>query len=240
MRIHQEGYRVIVQLSVAVGLIILLLNVFFPHQTIIHWLLYAAGIVFMALVVYFFRRPPGKGVDNDPAVILNPAAGKVIIVSEVLEDEYFHDRRIQLSVFMSLLDMHVNLYPVSGTVSYVQYHPGKFLVAYHPKASRLNEHNSIVITTSSGLQVLVRQIAGVVARRIVSLAKTGDEVMAGQEIGIIKFGSRVDLFLPLGSTVKVKVGDHVRCGETILALLPVAQRIEPSSEKENTSKVTGP
>ncbi len=238
MRIHREGYRPIFWLSAAVGLILLLLTVFFPRLTPFHWILYGAGIVFIAMVVYFFRKPIGRGGERDPAVILSAADGKVVIISEVTDDEYFKDKRIQISVFMSLLDIHVNLYPVRGTVCYAQYHPGRFLVAYHPKASSLNEHNSVVIETPSGFQILIRQIAGGVARRIVSLAKPGDNVEAGQEIGIIKFGSRVDMFLPLDSTVNVNIGQHVRCGETVLGILPGSQSIEHRSENEKTSKVT--
>ncbi|MBP6978085.1 MAG: phosphatidylserine decarboxylase family protein [Bacteroidales bacterium] len=238
MRIHKEGKGIIVKLSLGVGLIFLLLNIFFPHQTIIHGLLYLAGVVFIAMVFYFFRQPAGRVGNPDPSLILSAADGKVVIISKVFEDEYFKDQRMQVSVFMSLVDMHVNLFPVTGTVRYAQYHPGKFLFAYHPKASSLNEHNSVVIETPSGFQILIRQIAGGLARRIVSLAKSGTEVVSGQEIGIIKFGSRVDIFLPLDSRIQVQVGQHVRCGKTILASLPEPQRMEHSSENENTSNVT--
>ncbi len=238
MRIHKEGHRIIFQLSMAVVLIALLINIFFPHQTIIHLLLYIAGVLFIVSIIYFFRRPDSKGSD-DPKVILSAADGKVVRVAEVLEDEYFHDQRTVISVFMSLLDMHVNLFPVRGTVCYTQYHTGKFFFAFHPKSSKLNEHNSIVIQTFTGFQILIRQIAGGVARRIISSAKQGDEVEAGQEVGIIKFGSRLDMFLPRGCSVNVKVGQHVRCGVTILGTLPDSQSMEQSSEKEKTSNVTG-
>jgi len=219
MKVHREGIRIILQLSVAVLLIVLLINIFFPHQTIFHILLYLAGALFIASVVYFFRKMDRKGSD-DPGAVLSAADGKVVRVAEVFEDEYFKDQRIVISVFMSLLDMHVNLYPVKGRIVYVQYHPGKFFLAYHPKSSNLNEHHSIVIQTPSGFQILLRQIAGGLARRIVSPAKPGDEVEKGQEIGIIKFGSRLDMFLPPGCSVKVKVGQRVRCGETIVAMMP--------------------
>lgn len=219
MRIHREGIRILIQLTAAVLLIALLVNVFFHKQTVFHLLIYIAGAFFIAWVFYFFRKANRKGSD-DPRVVLSAADGKVVNIARVFEDEYFKDERLVISVFMSLLDVHVNLFPVKGTVSYVQYHPGKFFVAYHPKSSKLNEHHSIVVQSPSGVRILIRQIAGGVARRIVSPVKPGQEVEKGQEIGIIKFGSRLDMFLPQDCTVHVQVGQHVRSGETIVATLP--------------------
>jgi phosphatidylserine decarboxylase len=219
MKVHREGIRIILQLSVAVLLIIFLVNIFSPHQTIFHILLYLAGVLFITSVVYFFRKMDRKGSD-DPSAVLSAADGKVLRIVEVFEDEYFKDQRIVISVFMSVLDMHVNLYPVKGRIVYDRYHPGKFFLAFHPKSSKLNEHHSVVIQTSSGIQILLRQIAGGLARRIISTAKQGDEVEKGQELGIIKFGSRLDMFLPPGCSLEVSTGQHVRCGETIVAMLP--------------------
>jgi phosphatidylserine decarboxylase len=219
MKIHREGIRIIILLSAAVLLIFLLVNVFFPHQTVFHLLIYIAGVLFIASVCYFFRKP-GRTGSEDPRAVLSAADGKVVNIAKVFEDEYFKDQRVVISVFMSILDMHVNLFPVKGTISYVQYHPGKFFLAFHPKSSVYNEHHSIVIQTLSGHRILLRQIAGGVARRIVSPVKPGAQVEKGQEIGIIKFGSRLDMFLPLDCTVKVQPGQHVRCGETVVAILP--------------------
>jgi len=219
MKIHREGIRIIVLLSAAVLLIFLLVTVFFPHQTIFHLLIYIIGVLFIASVCYFFRKPARKG-SEDPRAVLSAADGKVVSIAKVFEDEYFKDHRLGISVFMSILDIHVNLFPVKGTVIYAQYHPGRFFLAYHPKSSLLNEHHSIVIEALSGHRILVRQIAGGLARRIVSPVKPGTQVEKGQEIGIIKFGSRLDMFLPLDCTVNVQVGQHVRCGETTVAILP--------------------
>ncbi|MDD5507125.1 MAG: phosphatidylserine decarboxylase family protein [Bacteroidales bacterium] len=219
MKIHREGIRIILQLTAAVLLIFLLVNIFFPHQTVFHLLLYITGLLFIASVCYFFRKPARKG-SEDPGTVLSAADGKVVNITQVIEDEYFKDHRLIISVFMSILDIHVNLFPVKGTVIYAQYHPGRFFLAYHPKSSLLNEHHSIVVQTLSGHQILLRQIAGGLARRIVSPVKPGTQVEKGQEIGIIKFGSRLDMFLPLDCTVNVQVGQHVRCGETVVAILP--------------------
>lgn len=217
MRIHTEGTRIIIILLFSVLVIAFLINVFFPHQTIVHYLLYLAGLLFMAAVVFFFRRPERIAPDI-PGAVVSPADGRVVIMEEAFEDEYFHDRRIQVSVFMSLMDAHVNWFPSRGKVRYIQYHPGKFLFAFLHKSSKLNEHNSLVLTIPAGDEILIRQIAGGVARRIICYAKPGEEVKAGQEIGIIKFGSRVDLFLPKECNVKVSLGQKVRGGETVIAI----------------------
>lgn len=219
MKIHREGIRIIVLLSAAVLLIFLLVTAFFPRLTVFHLLLYIVGILFIASVCYFFRKPGRKG-SEDPMAVVSAADGKVVNIAKVSENEYFKDHRLVISVFMSILDIHVNLFPVTGTVTYAQYHPGRFFLAYHPKSSLLNEHHSMVIQSLSGHQILLRQIAGGLARRIVSPVKAGTRVEKGQELGIIKFGSRLDMFLPLDCTVNVQVGQHVRCGETIVAFIP--------------------
>lgn len=152
----------------------------------------------------------------DERLILCPADGKVVVIEETEETEYFHDRRIQVSIFMSPVNVHINRNPVSGIVRFFQYHPGKYLVAWHPKSSTLNERTSIAVRTSNGKEVLFRQIAGAMARRIVWYVKEGMAVEQGAEFGFIKFGSRVDVFLPLDAKVDVKIGDKVSGGLTVL------------------------
>jgi phosphatidylserine decarboxylase len=214
MRIHKEGIAIlliILFLVVSVNLVCFWILKHPVWQTI----LIALSTLFFLLTVWFFRNPERK-VLPDEALILCPADGKVVVISETAEDEYFRDRRIQVSVFMSPLNVHVNRYPVSGTVSYFKYHPGKYLVAWHPKSSVLNERSTVVIRDARGREVLVRQIAGAVARRIVSYALQGEQVIQGDELGFIKFGSRVDLFLPPDTKITVKIGDKVVGNKTVI------------------------
>jgi phosphatidylserine decarboxylase len=151
--------------------------------------------------------------------VLSPADGVVAANEEVLEDEYFHEKRRQISIFMSIYDVHINFFPFDGTVTYYKYHPGKFLLAFNPKSSTDNEHNTIILKDTKGREILVRQIAGFVARRIVCELQPGDEAVVGEELGMIRFGSRVDVFLPLDAEVKVKIGDKTTGKETVLAIL---------------------
>jgi len=178
-------------------------------------LLIIASVVFFLVVFWFFRNP-SRNVIPDDALILSSADGKVVVVEEVVEKEYFRDKRLQVSVFMSPLNVHANRYPVSGTVTYFKYHKGKYLVAWHPKSSELNERATVVIKDKRGREILVRQIAGAVARRIVTYATEGKPVVQGDELGFIKFGSRVDLFLPPGTNIKIKVGDKVIGNRTVI------------------------
>ena len=150
---------------------------------------------------------------------MSPADGEVAANEEVMEDEYFHDRRRQVSIFMSVYNVHINFFPFNGEVTYYKYHPGKFLLAFNPKSSVDNEHNTIILKDTKGREVLVRQIAGFVARRIVCELEPGDEAVAGEELGMIRFGSRVDVFLPLDAEIKVKIGDKTVGKETVLAKL---------------------
>src|SRR5690606_19624959 len=159
---------------------------------------------------------PKRHIIPNENTILCPADGKVVVIEETEETEYFKDRRLQVSIFMSPVNVHINRNPVSGVVRFFRYHPGKYLVAWHPKSSTLNERTSIAIQTVQGPEVLFRQIAGAMARRIVWYVKEGDSVTQGQEFGFIKFGSRVDVFLPIGTKVNVKIGDHVTGGLTTL------------------------
>ena len=211
MTLHREGY-----LIMATGLTILtgiqIGNYFLYTATGWLWLflLLTLGALVMAyLIIQFFRIPARTCVysEND---IFCPADGKVVVIEEVEESEYFKDKRIQISVFMSPLNVHANYNPISGLVKYVKYHPGLFLVAWHPKSSTDNERSTVVVEHASGKEVLFRQIAGAVARRICYYVQPGQKVYTGEEFGFIKFGSRIDVFLPLDSQINVKIGDVVK------------------------------
>lgn len=211
MTLHREGY-----LIMTIGLLLLsgvqVLNFILLMFTGWHWLftVLTVGVLVMAyLIIQFFRIPKRTCVftEND---IICPADGKVVVIEEVEETEYFHDRRIQISIFMSPLNVHANFNPISGIVKYIKYHPGLFLVAWHPKSSTENERSTMVVEHASGKEVLFRQIAGAVARRICYYLQPGQKITTGEEFGFIKFGSRIDLFLPLDSTINVKIGDVVQ------------------------------
>ena len=212
MRIHKEGTVTI--LSV---LIILFVINFFIDRVIsiaaIEFILAILSIGFFLFILSFFRAPK-RNSRIKTGEVLSPCDGKVVVIEETQETEYFHSKRIQVSIFMSPLNAHVNYAPMNGEVKLVQYHPGKHLVAYHPKSSVENEHNTVVIG-NGGNEILVRQIAGILARRIVSYLKIGQQVKAGDELGFIKFGSRVDLFFPPDAEIMVKLNDMVSGGETV-------------------------
>lgn len=173
----------------------------------------------MAVLVFILRffRNPGRTGSYKPGEVYSPADGKVVVVEETTEDEYFKDKRIQVSIFMSVWNVHINWFPLNGVLSYYKYHPGKFLLARHPKSSTLNERNTLVVRNDSGTEILIRQIAGIVARRIISYAKTGKTVAAGDEMGFIRFGSRVDVFFPTGTKIHVQAGQKVRGLKSLLA-----------------------
>ena len=217
--IHREGFTIILStLAICVS------GAFFIHQYLpagkwYSYLLYGILSVILVLVLQFFRNP-GRQTPVDARHIMSPADGKVVIVEEVEEPEYFKGKRLQISVFMSPLNVHVNRSPVTGTVRYYRYHPGDYLVAWHPKSSTLNERTTVVVETEKGQPVLFRQIAGALARRIVCYVKEGDRVTQGSEYGFIKFGSRVDVYLPPGTLARVKPGDVVIGGETVVAEWP--------------------
>jgi phosphatidylserine decarboxylase len=221
MTIHKEGYR---SLLLTIAFVILVngaIRIAFPGEEM-YFLKLSVLIVtllFFLIILQFFRHPKRNIPLNEKHVIC-PADGKVVVIEEVTETEYFHDKRIQVSVFMSPINVHVNRYPVGGVIDYLKYHPGLFLVAWHPKASTDNERTTIVIKKQTGVAVLVRQIAGALAKRIVYYPKQGDTVKQGDELGFIKFGSRVDLFLPVGSKIMVQMNQKVTGGETVLAELP--------------------
>ena len=218
-RLHEEGT---IAILITVGIIAVtcfLVNWFWPSQTVWHCILYAFELVALVLTVRFFRVPIWRKTTMEEDAVLSPADGEVAANEEVLEDEYFHDKRRQVSIFMSIYDVHINFFPFDGEVTYYKYHPGKFLLAFNPKSSTDNEHNTIILKDKKGREVLVRQIAGFVARRIVCDLEPGDEAVVGEELGMIRFGSRVDVFLPLDADIKVKIGDKTIGKETVLATL---------------------
>ena len=214
--IHKEGYSTLV----IVGLLLVVLHIisdqYFGNYPIVQTILLGASILVFIIVLQFFRHPTRKILRNDKQVF-SPADGKIVVIEETDENEVLKDRRIQISIFMSPVNVHVNRYPVSGQVTYCRYHPGLYLVAWHPKSSVENERTTVVIETSSRVPVLIRQIAGALARRIVCYPKKDWIVKQGEEMGFIKFGSRVDVFLPLGTKIHVKLNQRVVGGKTVLA-----------------------
>ena len=218
-RLHEEGTIAILITVGIIAVICFLVNWFWPSQTIWHFLLYFVVLSLLTLVVRFFRVPIWRKTTMEEDAVLSPADGEVAANEVVMEDEYFHDQRRQVSIFMSVYNVHINFFPFDGEVTYYKYHPGKFLVAFNPKSSTDNEHNTIILKDKKGREVLVRQIAGFVARRIVCELQPGDEAVAGEELGMIRFGSRVDVFLPLDADIKVKIGDKTVGKETVLATL---------------------
>ena len=218
-RIHEEGTVAIIVAVLIVAVLVFVVNWFFPSQTVWHVLLYAFSFVFLTMIVRFFRIPVWRTTTLAEDAVIAPADGKVAANEVVMEDEYFHEKRRQISIFMSIYDVHINVFPFDGSVTYYQYHPGKFLVAFNPKSSIDNEHNTIVLRDAKGREIMVRQIAGFVARRIVCDLHPGDSAEVGEEMGMIRFGSRVDVFLPLDAEVKVKIGDKTVSKETVLAIL---------------------
>jgi len=218
-RLHEEGTVAIFITLAIIAVTVFLVNWFWPLQTVWHYLLYAFELVALVLTVRFFRVPIWRKTTMEEDAVLSPADGVVAANEEVMEDEYFHDKRRQVSIFMSIYDVHINFFPFNGEVTYYKYHPGKFLLAFNPKSSTDNEHNTIILKDTKGREVLVRQIAGFVARRIVCDLEPGDEAVVGEELGMIRFGSRVDVFLPLDAEIKVKIGDKTIGKETVLAQL---------------------
>ena len=213
---HKEGQTIIfISLITLVGLFITMdfIGVLWPVK-----ILQILLILFFILILQFFRNPKRFTHVND-SHITSPVDGKVVVIEEVQESEYFNDKRIQVSIFMSPLNVHVTRYPVSGKILYSKYHPGKYLVAWHPKSSEKNERTTIVLENAAFGPVLYRQIAGALARRIVNYAKKDQNVVQGADAGFIKFGSRVDLFLPLGSALNIELNQKVRGGETVIAKL---------------------
>ena len=212
---HKEGFKIIINIFLLCSVIALLAEYRIDH----FWIqksVQILSVVILVLVLQFFRNPKRVTSLNEKHII-SPVDGKVVIVEEVYEKEYFKDQRIQVSIFMSPLNVHVTRYAISGSVVFSKYHPGKYMVAWHPKSSELNERTTVVIENKSVGQILYRQIAGAVARRIVNYAKEGDKAVQGADAGFIKFGSRVDLFLPLGTKINVQKDQIVKGGVDCIA-----------------------
>jgi phosphatidylserine decarboxylase len=211
---HKEGQKIIfITLALVVIITLLTDSIQIPWIT---KLIQVALVIVLVLILQFFRNPKRHTQQNENQVI-SPVDGKVVVIEEVEETEYFKEKRLQVSVFMSPINVHVTRYPISGEVLFSKYHPGKYLVAWHPKASTDNERTTIVVENKTYGKVLYRQIAGALARRIVNYAEQGQTVEQGSDAGFIKFGSRVDLFLPLDTKIKVKLNQKVKGGECIIA-----------------------
>ena len=215
MKIHNEGFKIITLFFLFLAGIDFVLIYFIPITWI--WsILVTASVIFFYLIVSFFRVPK-RAVTIDGNKILAPSDGKIVVIEEVQETEFLNDKYTQISIFMSPLNVHCQWYPINGIVKYFKYHPGKYLVAWHPKSSTENERTTIVVEDKEGRQILFRQIAGAVARRIVYFGKEGEEVRQDKEAGFIKFGSRIDVFIPLKSTINVKIDQNVVGSQTVLA-----------------------
>lgn len=216
MYIHREGIKIVSVSTIIYIAVAALLTWLMPEEIIFLDTLYIAFGLILLWQISFFRVPIRK-VNHQEDAVVSSADGTVVVIEEVMESEYFNDRRIQISVFMSPFNVHINWFPIEGEVSYVKYHPGKFLFANNPKSSTDNERNTVVVRDAKGREVLFRQIAGMMARRIVCYTTKGKPAPQGGEFGLIRFGSRVDFFVPLGSEVMVKIGDKVQGQKTVLA-----------------------
>jgi phosphatidylserine decarboxylase len=218
MTIHKEGFPTIALVTMLCLLLGFATNLHLePGTPVLAWIIYVVLLGFWLFIISFFRIP-SRTFTYDENSIVSPADGKVVVIEETFDTEYFNEKRLQISVFMSPANVHVNRYPVSGKVEYSQYHKGKYLVAWDPKSSTENERHSIVISNPK-VTMLVKQIAGALARRIVNYAVPGEQAKQNEELGFIKFGSRVDLLLPVGTKVNVKIGDTVKNGVSVLATI---------------------
>lgn len=211
MKIHKEGYQFIIS-QIIIILILSLIIVF--DASFFMFILLSSFILIFAFTLYFFRIPK-RTFERKENVIYSPCDGKVVIIEEVKEIEFYKDIRLQISIFMSPLNPHNQLYPISGRVKYTKYHPGKYIVAWHPKSSLLNERSSVIVENKK-ISILFRQIAGKIARRIITYSKVGDIVKCSEEYGFIKFGSRIDMFLPLDTSINIRVGEKVKAGKSII------------------------
>jgi len=212
---HKEGHTIILIFLFAVTADILLLE-YILDDGLIKIILQSVSILILLLILQFFRNPVRNTIINEKHII-SPVDGKVVNIEKVYEKEYFKDERLQVSIFMSPLNVHVTRYPISGKVNFSKYHPGEYLVAWHPKSSEKNERTTIVLENEIVGEILYRQIAGALARRIVNYAEVGENVTQGKDAGFIKFGSRVDLFLPVDSSLNIEINQHVRGGEDIIS-----------------------
>ncbi|MGQ1889998.1 phosphatidylserine decarboxylase family protein [Thermophagus sp. OGC60D27] len=215
MTIHKEGFAILtIVFLILVGLNIAIYFSVSSPAPVLKWTILLSFFLFLFFVAFF--RSPKRSVFLQDKAIISPADGKIVVIEETEENEFLKEKCIQVSVFMSVFNVHINWFPVSGIVRYVKHHSGRFKAAYLPKASFENERTTIALETKGGATILVRQIAGALARRIVCYAKEGDSMRQGQQMGFIKFGSRVDIFLPLGSRIDVKPGQRVKGKQTII------------------------
>ncbi|MBD1398992.1 phosphatidylserine decarboxylase family protein [Pontibacter sp. JH31] len=221
MKIHKEGRRILFFTLLILLVLNLLLYNFNADNNTFNRIFSGVSAVLFLLILQFFRSPYRNLLLHEDLIVA-PADGKVVVIEEVEETEYFKDKRKQISIFMSPINVHITRNPVSGIVSYFKYHPGNYFVAWHPKSSTQNERTTVVVESTAGPEVLFRQIAGAMARRIVWYVNEGDEVSQGEEFGFIKFGSRVDIFLPLDTEVKVDLGQKTKGGQTVIAQLKTA------------------
>lgn len=212
---HKEGYKIMTFTAI----LLIAVNILSYAYINTYWIKFsilAVSILFFLLIVQFFRNPKRPTQLNDASVV-SPVDGKVVVIEEVFEKEYFKDKRLQVSIFMSPINVHVTRHPIGGLVKFSKYHPGKFLVAWHPKSSEENERTTVVVENERAGEVLYRQIAGALAKRIVNYAVEGQKVVQGSDSGFIKFGSRVDVFLPIGTKINVKLNDKVKGGVSVIA-----------------------
>lgn len=215
MAIHKEGYKIIA----IVSLILITLNFIsfsFIPVPFIYWTLLVFSVLFLIFILRFFRKPTREILLNENTVFA-PCDGKVVVIEQTEENEYFKDKRIQVSIFMSVWNVHINWFPIGGVIKYYKYHPGKFLVAHLPKSSTENERTTVVVENKNKQQILFRQIAGIVARRIICYAEEGKIATQNSEVGFIRFGSRVDIFLPLDAKINVELGQKTIGTQTIIA-----------------------
>jgi len=230
MRIHREGYNTIALLASLLVVSTALVLIFLPNSVAL-WMWVLIPLAILLIIALQFFRSPQRALNHLESGVISPADGRIVVLEETFEDEYFHKPMRQVSIFMSPINVHLNRYPVSGKTLYFKHHHGKYLVAWNPKSSKLNERTSIAFETANNQHVFMRQVAGFLARRIVFYGKVGAEVGQGKELGFIKFGSRVDLLLPLNAKIDVKIGDKVKAGITSIA------RFEP--EDPNNSGQLG-
>jgi phosphatidylserine decarboxylase len=217
MKIHKEGKQIILFSALLVAFIALVINTFFLQQTVWHFVLYFFLLLKFFLIIRFFRVPNRRKTAAASNKVLSVCDGTVVVIEEVYEKEYFKDKRLLVSVFMSINNVHINWYPVSGIVRYVKYHAGKKLIARNPKSSEENERTTVVVEMENDKEIMFRQIAGTVARRVVWYSNEGDVVKQGEEMGFIKFGSRIDHYLPLNANIKVALKQKVKGKTTVLA-----------------------
>ena len=236
MKVHREGYKPIAFSTLIFGALNIIFFYFFSStMPVLSWIVFGGSLVLLLFIISFFRSPRREFTVAHHQVIC-PADGKIVVIEEMIDNEYFNDKRLQVSIFMSPANVHLNRVPMSGEVLYSQYHKGKYLVAWNPKSSTHNERHSVVIKSDSAV-ILVKQIAGAVAKRIVNYLKIGQLVEQGKEMGFIKFGSRVDVLLPVGTELNVKLNQSVKGGVTVLATIDTLVPMDETTVREEEQRV---